>query len=166
MGPWTAWSSMGTCNCRNSRDRGKKYRHRFPLQYPEFGGKPCMDEKGKEIPEISQSETENCNPNDIKLICKGRFVLSFSISIFDYMTDSTKIFLYLTLGKEKNALGLWTEWSNCYNDCTKDKMHGFKMRTRVCHYPKECGNAKLMQKQKCPAQCNDNTSRFSELKKT
>ena len=76
MGPWTAWSSMGTCNCRNNRDRGQKYRHRFPLQYPEFGGKPCMDEQGKEITGITQSETENCNANDIKLICKGTFPLS------------------------------------------------------------------------------------------
>ena len=74
-------------------------------------------------------------------------------------------FLCLPLGKEKNALGLWTEWSNCYNDCSKDKMHGFKMRSRVCHYPKECGQAKLMQKQKCPAQCNENTCKFSEFRK-
>ena len=51
-------------------------------------------------------------------------------------------------------LGLWSQWSNCLNECGDEV--GERVRHRQCNDKTKCGNKKLTESQKCPAQCNTN----------
>ena len=120
---------------------------RVPVVYPTHGGKKCTDEEGNLYANFIGSQTEKCTKNDIKVSCKG---------------------------KDKVALGPWTEWSDCITKQCDSKMYmslppqikidtlkyGYKYRIRTCHYQDECGHAKLEEQKKCPERCDYPTSMY------
>ena len=52
-------------------------------------------------------------------------------------------------------LGLWTQWSNCLNECGDEV--GTRHRSRFCYDHQKCGTENLTESEPCPAQCNTNT---------
>ena len=59
------------------------------------------------------------------------------------------------------VIGLWTEWSNCYNECGDEA--GTRYRSRICNDNQKCGEEKLHESQPCPAQCNENTCKSVKI---